>query len=147
MLELLEQEQPETVLGERGINERQRHTLKREIPSRKPRELPLVGHGENAHGVQVAPVHIALAFAGIGRREVGIVTFQPAVNVPVIKQLAPEHAGECLPLNAALFRSGSRGMYGFVEFVGFCAPGSDGFVDWSKWISQFLRSQSKAQYP
>src|ERR1700687_5715743 len=55
MLELLEQEQPEIFLGELRVDESQRYTLKRQIPSRKPRELPLVGHGENAHGVQVAP--------------------------------------------------------------------------------------------
>src|SRR4029077_17478265 len=147
MLELLEQEQPEIFLGERRIDERQRYTLKRQIPSCKPRELPLVGHGENAHGVQVAPVQVTQAFAGIGRREFGIVPFHPAVDVPVIKQLAPEHPGERLPLDPALFRSGFGGIYGFVEFVGFCVPGSDGFLDRTKWILQFLWSQPKAQYP
>src|SRR6202521_4509945 len=93
MLELLEQEQPEIFLGERRIDERQRYTLKRQVPSCKPRELPLVGHGENAHGVQAAPVHVTQAFAGSGRREFGIVTFQPAVDGKVKNRLPPASAG------------------------------------------------------
>src|SRR4029077_8938691 len=38
MLELLEQEQPEIFLGERRIDERQRYTLKCQVPGGKPRE-------------------------------------------------------------------------------------------------------------
>ena len=56
VLELLEQQHPELILGELRVDERERHALKREVPRGEPGVLPLVGHRHHAHRVQVAPV-------------------------------------------------------------------------------------------
>src|SRR5438132_11128515 len=68
VLELFEQEQPEIVLGKVWVNQRKRNALEGQIPRCKPRKLPFVGHGENPHGVQMAPASVAAVLARIGRR-------------------------------------------------------------------------------
>ena len=47
------------MLGELGIDLRERHHVKREVPRREPRILPLVGHGHDVARVQVPPVGVA----------------------------------------------------------------------------------------
>ena len=61
MLKLLEQQQPQVLFRKVRIDERERHTVKREIPCGEPRVLPLVGQREHAHRVEVAPVRVANA--------------------------------------------------------------------------------------
>ena len=48
VLKLLEEEKPELVLGERGVDQREGHALECQVPGRKPRILPLVGHRHHA---------------------------------------------------------------------------------------------------
>ena len=66
VLELLEQQQPELLLGELGIDQRQRRAVEGEVPGREPRVLPLVRHGHHAHRVEVPPVRVADARARVG---------------------------------------------------------------------------------
>ena len=55
----LAQHQHELGFGELRIDQRQRHTVERQIPRRVPRVLPLVGHRDHVGRVQVGPLAIA----------------------------------------------------------------------------------------
>ena len=48
VLELLEQHQPQLFLREMRVDQRQHDCVKREVPCREPRVLPLVGHRQDA---------------------------------------------------------------------------------------------------
>ena len=136
VLKLLEQEKPKIIRGEAGIDERHGGALKRQVPSGKPRILPLVGHGENAHGVEMPPMQIAAVPARIRRRALGVVAFEPQVHIEVEHLLAPEQAGEGLPLDHAFFFGGAGGMDGVVEHIGFAFAIGDDVVDVAQRIGE-----------
>ena len=117
MLELLEQHQPELLLGKVGVDDRDRHRVERQIPRRKPRIFPFIRHRQHAHRIEVPPVLVADLVTRVGRWRIGVVTLQPQVDVEDIVLLGPHHAGEGLALDAALvFRSALR-MDRLVELV------------------------------
>ena len=59
VLELLEQQDPELVLGELGVDQGEADALERQVPGREPGILPLVGHRHHPQRVEVPPVLIA----------------------------------------------------------------------------------------
>src|ERR1700720_2663026 len=128
MLKLFKQQEPQLLLRELRINERERDAMKGQIPGGEPRILPLVRHRQHAHRVQVQPTRVATAAARLRRRPVGIVAVEPNVDVIKIDLLTPEHAGESLPLNATLVFAGVGGMNGIVELVGLRASLSNDLI-------------------
>src|SRR5438132_2674956 len=49
MLKLFKQQEPQLLLRELRIDQRERHAMKRQIPRGEPRILPLIGHRQHAH--------------------------------------------------------------------------------------------------
>ena len=117
MLELLEEQHPEILLGGAWIDESERDAVECEVPGGEPRILPLVRHGEDAHGIQVAPVNVANVLARFGRRAAGIITVEPKIYVEEIRLLVPKHAGERLALDQPVVARCRRRMDRIVEFV------------------------------
>ena len=125
MLELLEQQQPQIVLRELRVDQRERDGMERQVPRGEPRILPFVGHRKDPHRVQVAPVSIADVARVSRRRRERIVAIEPNVHVEEVELLAPQHAGERLALHELLVGARLRRMDGGVEFVGFRRRWSD----------------------
>ncbi len=72
VLEPLTAQQEQLVLGEPGIDVRQRHAVEGQVPRRVPRVLPLVRHRHDVEGVEVPPPRVAAAEAlSRGRRLAG----------------------------------------------------------------------------
>ncbi len=82
--------------------------MKCEVPGGKPRILPLVGHGEDAHGIQMAPVDVANVLCAIPAAGSGIIAIEPEIHVEEIRLLVPEHARERLALDQAVVRVARR---------------------------------------
>src|SRR5438067_10638694 len=99
MLELLEEHEPELLFGVVRVDEREDDAVKGEVPRREPRILPLVGHGDDAHGVEVAPPAVAAEVACRWWRNRGVVAVEPDVDDEEVALLVPEHAGEGLALD------------------------------------------------
>ena len=55
----LAREQHELLLGELGVDERERDRVEREIPRRVPRVFPLVGHRDDVGVVEMRPLPVA----------------------------------------------------------------------------------------
>ena len=93
--------QHELLFGEFGIDQRQRHAVKRQIPGGEPGEFPFVGHRHDFAALEMTPVMVAAVLALRRRRRLQFVAAQPAGHVVVIELLGPDQAGEGLPLHAA----------------------------------------------
>ena len=78
-------------LGEVDVDQRQRRAVKREIPRREPRILPLVRHRDHIARDHVKPRHVA---DRAGRRvripRIDAVLAQPPVHVVLVVLLAPQ---------------------------------------------------------
>src|SRR2546427_208262 len=96
MLKLLEEHQPELLFCEMRIDQCEHDGVEREVPCREPWVFPFVGHRQNAHRVEMAPVTIATVMAGGGRLPIWIVAVKPRVDVEQIALLGPQQTGECL---------------------------------------------------
>ena len=115
----LAQQQHELLLGELGVDQRERHAVEREVPGRVPGVLPLVRHRDDVGVVEVRPLVVAAACgapaaaaAAPGRRRASRARRSGRL-------LAPEQPGERLPLHAALRRRDSVGRDDrCVELVG-----------------------------
>ena len=110
-------------MAKRRIDERQRDTVKRQVPGGVPRIFPRVRHGEDVRIVEMSPVGIA-AMLSLGRwfRSHGI-ALQPTTHVIVIVLLAQQQAGEGLPLDASCVFGQAAGSQRVVKFVRFVDPG------------------------
>ena len=71
-------QQDQLRLRELGVDVRERDAVEGEVPGRVPRVLPLVGHGDDVHVVQVRPLVVAAAPARVRRRRAGGVALEPA---------------------------------------------------------------------
>ncbi len=121
MHEPLAQQQHELLLGELGIDHRQRNRVKGEIPPRVPRILPGVGHRDHVVVVEVRPRVIAPGPALRRRRRKAGVAEQPLVHVVMVKLLTPEQPREGLALHEAFVVRDFGGRQGLVELVRFGA--------------------------
>jgi len=122
MLKLLEQHQKELLFRELRINESKRNCVECQIPGRKPRILPLVGHREHTHGIEVPPVPIPNPFARARWTKLRVVTLEPLVHVEEINLLRPQQSREGLALNS-FFVVGCFGRFnGGIELVRLGAP-------------------------
>ena len=99
------------------------------IPGREPGVLPAVGHRHDVIDIEPFPTIVPAGQSLGRRRRLGAIALQPAVHVVVVELLAPDQAGERLPLDAALLRAEPARMDGGVELVGlFCPLREDGRV-------------------
>ena len=126
MLELLEEEEQELLLGELRVHEREGHGLERQVPRGEPRILPLVRHRDDPLGVEMLPVAVANLGARLRRRLGGVVALEPLAHVEAVYLFAPQKPGERLPLDAALVGGGGLRLKGGVKLVGFITPGLQG---------------------
>ena len=98
----LARQQHELLLGELGVDQRERDAVEREVPGGVPGILPLVRHRDDVGVVEVPPVAVAavLALRSGGGGWAGSPSSQLR-HVVVEELLAPDHAGERLALDAA----------------------------------------------
>ncbi len=115
------------LLGEVGIDDRERERVKGQVPGRIPGILPLVGHGDDVLVQHVEPLRVP-GVAISGMEGVGVVLVQPVVTVEEVELLAPEHAGDGLAHDVGRVR-GDRGRgHGAIELVRLLQPACQGFV-------------------
>ncbi len=97
-------EQHQLVLGERGIHQRERYAVKRQIPGGIPGVFPFVGHREDVGIVQIAPIGVAAALVRVGRPRLTGIAFEPARYIEAVELLVPDESGERLTLHRARVR-------------------------------------------
>ena len=129
VLELLEEEEPELVLGECGVDQREGHALECQVPSRKPRIFPLVGHRHHAQRVEMPPVAVADRQAAGGGRGGWIVSVEPFVHVEDVALLRPQQPCQRPPLHEPLVFRGLRWRDGRIEPLGLVLPRLDDRID------------------
>ena len=147
VLELLEEQEPELLLGEAAVHEGEGHAVEGEVPRREPRVLPLVRHRHDAHRVQVPPVDVADVLARGGRRPSRVVPAQPVVDVEQVDLLRPEERSEGLPLDELLVGARRLGLDRRVELVGLRLPPVHDRVHVRERIRQALRGEAQADHP
>src|SRR5712692_3711611 len=91
--------------------------MESQIPGGIPRVLPFVGHRNDIRVTEMSPAAVPAAPALSRRFRPGRVAPQPAPDVVVVELLAPEHAGESLPLDSTRVLSEVVLCDGVVEFV------------------------------
>ena len=116
-------QQDQLVLGELGIDVRERDAVEGEVPGRVPGVLPLVRHRDDVHVVQVRPVVVAARAPRRRRRRAGRIAVEPALHVVVVELLRPEHARERLAQDERLVGGRAGGRQLAVELVGLGARG------------------------
>ena len=119
--EPLARHEPQLLLGELGVDVRERDAVEGQVPRRVPGVLPLVRHRDHVAVVDVAPRRVAALQALGRRRRLTGIPAQPAVDVVVVELLAPEHPAERLPHDVVLLRRRGRSQRG-VERVGLGGP-------------------------
>ena len=91
------QQQDELLLGELGIDQRQRHAVEGQVPGGVPGILPLVRHGDDVGVVEVQSSRGCGPCSALGRRRRAAgIAVQPVAHVVMVELLRPEHAGEGL---------------------------------------------------
>ncbi len=111
----LAEQEHELLFGERAIGPGEGDHVEREIPSCKPRVLPLVGHRDDVPVVDVSPLLVARPRLGVGRPQQWRVALEPVPNRVVIELLRPQQARVGLPDDGPLGRrerGGARGVEG-----------------------------------
>ena len=103
-------QQHELRFGELGVDQRERDTVKRQVPGRKPRILPRVRHRDHVVVVEVRPIVVAAVPGARRRRRLRRIALQPIANDVVVELLAPQHARQRLPLHGARRRRSRNGL-------------------------------------
>src|ERR1051325_636801 len=103
--------------------------MKRQIPRRVPRILPLVGHRNDVGVMKMFPLVIAAPHALCRRLRRSRITTQPLLDDVVIELLGPEHAGECLAHDKPRISREVFGNYAVVKLVGFTKSIGEGLVE------------------
>ena len=138
-------EERELLLGEIGIDQRERDGVKCEIPCGIPGVLPLVGDGEDLAVVEVAPLVIPSPPPLVGRRREGDVAPKPAVHVEVVELLGPEETGHGLAIDRSLLPGELARHHRVVELVGLGdSPEKRGVVVRER-VGQLLVGQAEAE--
>ena len=104
------------LLGEVGVDDRERERVKSQIPCRIPGVLPLVGHGDDVFIQHMKPLRVP-GVAISDMEGVGVMLIQPAVAVEEVELLAPQHAGEGLAHHVSRVRGDRWRGHGAVELV------------------------------
>src|SRR5690349_16288487 len=114
--------------------------MKRKIPRRVPRILPLVGHRNDIGVVEMFPLVIATAHTLRRRLRCCRITIQPLLDDVVIELFGPEHACECLTHNKPRVSREVFGNYAAVKLIGFAKSIGEGFIELceSLWTVELL---------
>ena len=116
------------LLGEIGVDDRQRQRVEGQVPGRVPGVLPLVGHRDDVLVQHVEPLRVPGVAIAVMER-VGVVLVEPVVAIEEEELLAPQHAGEGLAHDVGrVLAHGWRGDR-LVELVGFATPGGEDVVE------------------
>src|SRR5208337_388256 len=99
MLELLKQKKPQILFRESRIDESKSDACERQVPGCEPGILPAVGHGQDAHGIQVPPMGVTNSLSGLLDALVPNLLGKPLLNVKQVDLLAPQHSRQSLPLD------------------------------------------------
>ena len=118
VLELLEEEHPELVLGVVRVDQAEGHAVERQVPGGEPGVFPSVRERHDAHRVEVLPVLVADLVARLGRWEGRVIAVQPQGHVEDVVLLGPEQPGERLALHPFLLLRGLGRVDAGVELVG-----------------------------
>ena len=81
------------------INPRQCYGMKGQVPSRKPRIFPFVGHGQNIGSIKMFPTQISWVLSPFKIKRHFGVAFEVFIDVKIIKLFVPQHSSKGLPLN------------------------------------------------
>ena len=142
----LAQEEDELLLREVGVDHRQGHAVKGQVPRRVPGVLPLVRHRDDVGVVEVRPVGVAPSPSPCRRGRLGRVAVEPVLHDVVVELLRPEHAGEGLTHDPALLRGACGRDERVVELVGFSSPRPEDLLEVGPNRNRAgLRSPPKAQ--
>ena len=117
------QHQRELMLGQVRIDARHADGVKREIPCRVPRVLPLVRHRDDVVVEHVEPLAVPDMSVRLRIERIDAVLAQPHVDVEEVVLLRPEHAGEGLAHHRCGVVRGGVGRAIAIEVVGFLTPG------------------------
>ena len=129
MLKPFTAEQNELFFGKGGIEQRQGHAVKRQIPRREPRILPCIAHRDNVRGVEVAPLVVATVPALRRRPRLARIAAQPLLDVVVEELFGPQHAGEGLALHTSLVDIKRGRLQRCVELVGLIDTSSNQYIE------------------
>ena len=116
------------LLGEVGVDDRERERVEGQVPGRVPGVLPLVGHGDDVLVHHVEPLRVPGVSISVMER-VGVVLLQPAVTVEEEELLAPEHAGDGLAHHVGRVRRDRGRGHGPVELVRLLEPCCEGRIE------------------
>ena len=97
----LPHDQQQLVLGKGRIRQRQRNTLKSQIPRGIPGELPFVRHRNDILVFQMLPIMVPAILLMWAMIRDAIALIDPSFHIVMIKLLAPEHAGKGLALDVS----------------------------------------------
>ena len=131
-------------LGKVRVEPRKRNGMKGQIPSRKPRIFPLVGHRKDIGRVHLLPSLVARVGAALKFKGHFGVAFEPFVYVVIIKLFVPQHTRKSLTLNILQFGGNNIFLQTVVKLVGFALAQTKNFVKIIKRILQ-LRLVRKPQ--
>src|SRR5215469_4930018 len=140
----LARQQHELRLGELGIEMRERNAVKRQIPGGVPRVLPFVRHRNDVGVVEVLPVAVAAVTPLWRRRRLRGITAQPLGDVEVEELLAPDHAGERLPLHEPCILALHAVLQVRVELVGFPTAQAEERVEVAEGLAASPPPQAKS---
>ena len=115
------------LLGEVGVDDRERKRVEGQVPCRVPGVLPLVGHGDDVLVQHVEPLRVpGIVIAGM--EGVGVVLVQPVVTVEEEELFAPEHAGEGLAHHVGRVFTHGGWRDRLIELIGFTKPLRKDFI-------------------
>ena len=115
---LLAQKQDELLFRKIQIDLRKPNHMKRQIPRREPRILPLVRHRDDVAVEKMRPLAVAAVVTLRRRWRLRGVAVEPGADDVVVKLLAPEQPRVSLAGNAARLVAHAGGRDRVVEFVG-----------------------------
>src|ERR1700726_1675583 len=133
----LAEHQRELFFCEVRVDQGKRNAVECQVPSRIPRVLPLVWHGNHVSVVQVSPLMIASLPSLLGWAWVVRVASQPILDDVMIELLGPEHprkalAHDVLRVCGEILRNDRR-----VKFFRLTPPERECFVEGVKRVLSF----------
>src|SRR5688572_30156468 len=137
----LPRHQQQLFLGEIRIDQGKCNAMKGEIPGGIPRVFPLVRHRDHVGIVKMPPVRIPALETFARRLGPGWVAFEPAVDVVMIKLLAPEQTGQRLTHNIAAVPAGILWNDRSIELLRFVAALRHKLIEFS--IERLTRRRRK----
>mmetsp|Transcript_77902 Transcript_77902/g.225325 ORF Transcript_77902/g.225325 Transcript_77902/m.225325 type:complete len:260 (+) Transcript_77902:1552-2331(+) len=117
-----------------------------QVPGGVPGEFPLVGHGDDVAILHVVPIAVADGPARrLGRRRTRRVALEEGVDVEVVELFRPDHPGQSLALDAAMFIIGDVALERGVECVPLLLRRRDNVVEILEGVADVHSRQPHAE--